>query len=266
MRLQYDLNQVLVNKYENSATLPPHSDDEGSIKPDSAIFTVSLGSSGKIEFSHMSSGDKQELAVEPNSLYSMTRQSQNFYKHHVLPNNSDNLRYSITLRCVHWTNFNSTYAVGDSNFGGLEFGSGRGKVGTVTPSFRDWTACVKDIVPTNCAPYRNVVVMSGTNDLKINHNNVLETYQVLKGKVEQIREVNQQGNIFVCPVLPSRDLAINKKINEFNRLLFHDLQQSNLRVNFVLRFNEFAAHGVLKDTLHDKRTPRDILHINSMLD
>ena len=44
MRLQYDLNQVLVNKYENSATLPPHSDDEGSIKPDSSIFTVSLGS------------------------------------------------------------------------------------------------------------------------------------------------------------------------------------------------------------------------------
>ena len=54
-RLQYDLNQVLVNKYENSATLPPHSDDEGSIKPDSSIFTVSLGSSGKIEFSHISS-------------------------------------------------------------------------------------------------------------------------------------------------------------------------------------------------------------------
>ena len=88
MSLQYDLNQVLVNKYENSSTLPPHSDDEGSIKPDSSIFTVSLGSSGKIEFSHISSGDKQELAVEPNSLYSMTRQSQKKYKHHVLPNNS----------------------------------------------------------------------------------------------------------------------------------------------------------------------------------
>ena len=262
MRLQYDLNQVLVNKYENSATLLPHSDDEGSIKPDSSIFTVSLGSSGKIEFSHMSSGDKQELAVEPNSLYSMTRQSQKFYKHHVLPNNSDNVRYSITLRCVHWTNFNSTYAVGDSNFGGLEFGSGRGKVGTATPGFRDWAACVKDIIPTKCAPYRNVVVMCGTNDLKINNNNVLETYQVLKGKVEQIREVNQHGNIFVCPVLPSRDLAMNQRINEFNRLLFHYLQQSNLRVNFVHGFNEFAVHGILKDTLHDKRTPRDILHIN----
>ena len=51
---------------------------------------------------------------------------------------------------------------------------------------------------------------------------------------------------------------MNQRINEFNRLLFHDLQQSNLRVNFDNGFNEFAAHGVLKD----KRTPRDILHIN----
>ena len=132
----------------------------------------------------------------------MTRQSQKFYKHHVLPNNSHNVRYSITLRCVHWTNFNSTYDVGDSNFGGLEFGSGRGTVVTATRGFRDWAACVKDIIPTKCAPYRNVVVMCGTNDLKISNNNVLETHQVLKGKVEQIREVNQDGNIFF-PVLPS---------------------------------------------------------------
>ena len=50
------------------------------------------------------------------------------YKHQVLPNESNTVRYSITLRSVHWTNFNSTYAVGDSNFGGIEFGSGRGKV------------------------------------------------------------------------------------------------------------------------------------------
>ena len=87
--------------------------------------------------------------------------------------------------------------------------SGRCKVGTATPGFRDWAACVKDIKPTKCAPFRNVVVMCGTNDLKINDNNVLETYKILEGKVEQIREVNQHGNIFVFPVLPSRDLAMN---------------------------------------------------------
>ena len=96
----------------------------------------------------------------------MTRQSQNFFKHQVLRNDSNNVRYSITLRCVHWANFNSTYAVGDSNFGGIEFGSGRGKVGNATPGFRDWAACVKESVPSKCASYRNSVVMCGKITLK----------------------------------------------------------------------------------------------------
>ena len=62
MKLQYDLNQVLVNKYESAAALPSHrySDNEGSIKPESSIFTVSLGSSGKIEVSNVISGGEQE--------------------------------------------------------------------------------------------------------------------------------------------------------------------------------------------------------------
>ena len=87
--------------------------------------------------------------------------------------------------------------------------------------------------------------MCGTNDFKNNQNNVLETYKVLKGKIEQIINVNEHGNVFVCPVLPSRELAINQRINEFYRYLFHDLQQSNLRVNFV----NGVAHVILKDTL-----------------
>ena len=173
MKLQYDPNQVLVNKYESAAALPSHSDNETSIKPESSIFTVSLGSTGKIEFSNVISGGEQELTVEPKILYAMTRQSQNFFKHQVLLNEFNTVRYSITLRCVHWTNFNSTlYAVVDSNFGGIEFGSGRGKVGNATPGFIDWAACVKDIIPSKCASYRNVVFMCRTNGLKNNQNNV----------------------------------------------------------------------------------------------
>ena len=91
----------------------------------------------------------------------------------------------------------------------------------------------------------------------------LETYKVLKWKIEQIRSVNELENVFVCPVLPYRDLAINQRINEFNRYLFHDLQQRNLGVNSVHGCNEFAAHGIFKDTLHGKRTHRDVLHINA---
>ena len=264
MHLDYDLNQVLVNKYDTSDNLPPHSDNEGSIRPDSSIITVSLGSSGKIEFSHMQSGNKEELTVEPRSLYAMSRNSQNYYKHQVLANTSDQIRYSITLRCVHWTYFNSTYAVGDSNFGHIEFGSGKGKVGTATPGVKDWAACVKDIDPTKCASYRNIVIMCGTNDLKVNDPKILEIYQGLKGKIEQIREINPHGKIFVCPVLPSRSQALNQRINAFNRYLFGDLQQSNSKVTIVNGFSEFVdPTGLLKTTLHDKRSPTDVLHINN---
>ena len=261
--LQYDLNQILVNKYEPSDALPLHSDNEGSIKPESSIFTVSLNSSGKIGFSNVKTKEKQELNVEANSLYEMSRQSQNYFKHEVCPNATNQSRYSITLRSVHWTNYNSTCAIGDSNFGRIEFGSGHGKVGTATPGIREWAPCVKDIKPSVCASYRNVVVMCGTNDLKNKDCDVRTIYQVYKGKIEQIREENQACNLFVCPVLPSRNRNLNHKINDFNWYLFNDLQHDSLRVHIVQGFNEFADHsGVLRPSLHDLRTPNDTLHIN----
>ena len=264
MGLQYDLNQILVNKYEPSNSLPPHSDNEGSIRPDSSIMTVSLNAPAKIEFSNIKTGLKEELDVAPNSLYEMSRQSQNYFKHQVISNTSDQARYSITFRCVHWTNYNSTCAIGDSNFGHIEFGSGHGKVGTATPGVKEWAACVKDIEPSKCASYRNVVLMCGTNDLKVKDSNVKSIYQLYKGKVEQIREVNQYSNIFICPVLPSSDWNLNQKINDFNRLLFTDMQNGSMRINIVQGFNVFADHsGVLKPSLHDRRTPTDKLHINN---
>ena len=262
--LPYDLNQVLVNKYEQSAELPAHSDNEGSINPDSNIFTVSLGCTGKLRFTNIKSGSVQELEVEPNSLYSMSRQSQNFYKHQVLQNNTEQARYSITLRCVNWTFYNSTYAVGDSNFGRIEFGVGRGKVGAATPGMKDWAPCVSDIKPEKCASFKNVVIMCGTNDLKDSQCDVLKTYQVFKGKVEEMQEVNPHCNILVCPILPSRSREINKKINAYNRYLCSDLLHSELRVNLVQGFQEFAdSQGFLKTDLHDLRTPNDKLHINT---
>ena len=261
--IPYELNQILVNKYKDSSSfLPAHSDNEGSIRPESSIFTISLGGSGTIKFT----GEKDEsteLKVDPNSLYAMSRDSQNVFKHEVLPNDSGQPRYSITFRSVHWTFYNSTYMVGDSNFGKIKFGSEKGSLGAATPGQRDFAAQVKDIDPLKCASYRNIVVMSGTNDLKEENADIMGTYKALKGKIEQIRDTNPKGNIFVCQVLPSRDRALNRKINIFNKLLYDDLQQCNiLKVNLVDGFPEFAAGGVLKDKLHDKRTPSDTLHIN----
>ena len=262
--LGYELNQVLVNRYSGpDALLPKHSDNEYDINPESDIFTLSIGDSATVKFSSTFTSDKSELPVENRSLYSMKRSSQNFYTHQIDANPNNSVRYSITIRSIHWTFLNSLHAIGDSNFGKIQFGEGKGKVGKSTPGKRDWAATVSDIVPSNSMSYKNVVTMVGTNDLKLPNCDVMGTYKKYKGKLEQIRELNPRCNIYVCPVLPSRSHKINERIFEFNRLLFNDLVISNLKISLVRGLGDFLDRGnILRSALHDQRTNEDVLHIN----
>ena len=262
--LDYELNQVLINRYSGTnASLPEHSDNEPDINPQSSIFTASLGCEASVTFKHMKSGITSELIVKDKSLYEMSRDLQNQYTHQILPSPNNSLRYSITFRCVHWKYLNSTYFTGDSNFGKLKLGEGRGTIGASTPGFKDFTPTVDKINPNKCASYKNTVIMCGTNDLKLPNANALHTYKIYKGKLEKIRECNPKGNLFVCPVLPSRDRNINSRIVQFNRYLFNDLAKGDLNVQIVQGFGEFVDRdGFLKGSLHDKRTDSDVLHIN----
>ena len=111
--------------------------------------------------------------------------------------------------------------------------------------------------------FKNIVTMCGTNNLKIDDANVINVYKTYKGKLEEICKRSPKCNIFVCPVLPSRDHKINERIFEFNRLLFDDLVHSNLRISLVRGLNVFLdKHFCLKAAFHDRRTDSDILHIN----
>ena len=199
----------------------------------------------------------------------MTRESQNSFTHHMdaepeLPDNA--VRYSLTFRRVHWTNLNSTYMVGDSNFGRIKFGEGRSHVGKSTPGCVGWAPHVDDIDPLKCASFQNIMVMCGTNDLKgdtIANNAIKQIYKRYKYKFEQIRLLNPQCNIFVCPVLPTRSHKINGKIDIFNQFIYTDLIQSNIGVRLVAGFAGFVEYsGLLKANLHDPRAPGDALHIN----
>ena len=146
--LDYKLNQVLLNRYTGpDASLPSHSDDENDINPTSSIFTVSIGNSATVTFTNIKSGEESELIVEDRSLYRMTKDSQNEFKHQIRQYPDNSVRYSLTFRCTHWSFLNSTYAVGDSNFGCIRFGEGRGNVGAATPGLKDWSAKVDDIIP-----------------------------------------------------------------------------------------------------------------------
>lgn len=260
----FQLNQILINKYTGpEALLPKHSDNEYDINPDSDIFTVSLGDTTTVKFTSNTTSEIINLPVEHRSLYSMKRSSQNYFKHQIDVNPNNVVRYSITFRSIHWTFLNSLYAVGDSNFGKIQFGEGKGKVGKSTPGKRDWAATVNGIIPSKCMSYKNVVTMVGTNDLKLPDCNVVNTYRKYKGKLEQIRELNPRCNIFVCPVLPSRSRKINERIFQFNRLLFDDLVHCDINVQLVRGLGEFLDRGnLLRSTLHDQRTNEDVLHIN----
>ncbi len=79
-------NSVLINHFPDSSSSSPsrshlemHSDDEKTILPDSKIITISVGATRKIVFEPKQCEGQQlvELNVRSNSMYVMSRSSQN---------------------------------------------------------------------------------------------------------------------------------------------------------------------------------------------
>ena len=269
-RFHYTLNSCLVNKYQgNSSTLPEHSDDEGDICPWSSIFTVSVGSTRTVVFRDKVNNQETPLHCAGRSMYEMSRISQNFIKHQIKAQpeveNSPQVRYSLTFRAVHWANFNSTILIGDSNFGKIQFGVGAGKIGQATPGLRTFAATVDDIEPLSCSPFRNIVVMVGTNNLKndMTDPEIRDLYKSYKLKIIQMRHLNPKAKILVCPVLPTKSSVINKRIFKFNNYICNDLMQSDLKILFVEGFIDFLdkqSHLLRNDLAVGDAN--DILHIN----
>ena len=141
-------------------------------------------------------------------------------------------------------------------------------MGAATPGLRDWAPHVTDINPQKTLGYKNVVVMSGTNDLKIEMDDeeveILNVYKKYKAKFEEIRKINPSCRLFVCPVLPTRDTSINNRVRKFNKLIHNDLMKAGLKICFVEGFSSFVdfSSGLLKESLFDKRSETDVLHIN----
>ena len=104
------ITSCLVNQFSGKDSfLKEHSDDEMNIYPESSIFTVSLGDTGTVKFREVCSGSKFELKPASGSLYTMSRKSQNYFKHEIcVDEQSNSVRYSLTFRAVHWRFWNST--------------------------------------------------------------------------------------------------------------------------------------------------------------
>ena len=267
------INACLVNKYVGSEShLPQHSDNEVTIHPESSIFTLSLGQQCSIKFTERQTKEESHCICTSRSLYHMTRKSQDFFEHCIEPGSiTDGTRFSLTFRSIDWRNKNSTCLAGDSNTGLLRFGTNkRGTFGELMPGQKFWAPKIQDIDPKLCCSYTNVILMCGINDVRhpsVNcSQDIHKLYHQLKLKVRQIKSLNPKCHIYTCPLLPTKDYELNKKVNCFNERIFNDLVKSNLGVQCVSGFGRFADNtGLLGRELSrsfDRYNNQDILHLN----
>lgn len=265
---KYELNACLVNQYEGpESSLSEHSDDEYSINPDSDIFTISLGSPRNITFKEIFTGEETVHTAKPDSLYVMSRQSQNVFRHRIdADSDCTELRYSLTFRSVHWRFLNSTCVIGDSNTKGIKFGTGKGTVGHSTPGKQVYSPKINMINPLDCASYSNVVIAVGVNDLKFNNvkniNDVRSIYCNYRSKIMEIKRINNRCMIFILPVLPTKLMSINRKVMDFNNLIISDLPCACDSVTIIGGVTQFLDRfsGLLSESLSGSRG--DTLHIN----
>ena len=251
------LNSCLVNRYTGPTSyLPIHSDNERSIHPDSSIYTLSLGHECTVKFKDVLSSNAHQHQALPGSLYSMTRASQEFFKHSIDKNPSlsnTSVRISLTFRSVHWRNHNSTVILGDSNTGGLKFGTSGRTFRASMPGKRVPTFTIAELDATKCLGYNNIVVSCGLNDIRKKniqtHEQVKAVYVDYKTKIENISSTNKRARIFVSPMLPTSLPDVNRKCRMFNRLIFDDLIQFNANISAIHGFDQYVDHvnGCLKE-------------------
>jgi len=247
-KLTYRPNSVLINYYPplndigEISSLPSHSDDEPDILADSEIATVSIGDKRSINFSlihHLKKPPEfmKNICPESNSVYVMTRSSQAWYRHSISPtvNTAAQLpveigRFSVTLRTISKKFNRSTVVIGDSNTKPIKFGSGKGTVGESLPGTRVKASKISSIDPLSCIGYSNVVIVCGTNDLRIESvkkaGDIHQLVDILSFKLQQIKKLCPHTKIFVTAVLPSRLPAMNKNIMLFNNLVSEMLYQN----------------------------------------
>lgn len=109
-------NSAAITKYEHSTShIPPHQDNESQIVPGSSIVCVSLGATRDVVFRSLPPArlDKLTLTVRHGGVYTMSRESQDYFDHSVPPSNADtkpkpappgethpDMRISITFRML----------------------------------------------------------------------------------------------------------------------------------------------------------------------
>ena len=258
--------QCLINRFEGpDSFLPVHSDDEKIIDPISEIYTVSLGSTGKLKYTNRLTGEQRILPAEGCSLYVMTRKSQAAWSHGIEKSTEfQGVRYSITLRTVAKRYYRSTIIMGDSNTRYLKFGIGSGTFGYNMPGEAIYAPRIEDLDPTACIGYSNIVVHCGINNIKNRGTSVPDCAKRLINKVESIRSLCPKSKVTLNPILPTKIDSLNSRCKQFNNITFDymDAQQDHFLQR--LNFNIFADErtDLLKNEL-GRFNNYDTIHLGS---
>lgn len=273
-----EINSCLINMYTGgSSFLPEHSDDEPVIKPESNIFTITIGNKCDIKFRNRFTNDVETMCPENGSLYVMSRPSQNIWTHKIDKNPTISeetyTRYSITLRSVSNNYKSSTIILGDSNTKYLKFGNDKGSFGSKMPGRRMETFHIGDITPLSCLGYQNIIVHVGINDIRDRSpgrkgsdpapSDIKGHFMRLKERVELIQLLCPQSSLIVSSVLPTKLHILNYRAEIFNRLLHNYVYNDNpgLRIinhkQFMLNDSLNAEYGCYKNT-------QDVLHLGKL--
>ena len=274
------INSIVVNRYTGPESfLPEHQDNETSIRAGSDIITVSLGRRANLSFRNcLDRTDEQHIEIRSCSMYAMSQSSQSYWTHRIDADPSaadDSVRYSITMRSISKHNKNSTVVLGDSNTRFLD-GENKHRCGfnSTMPGRRIPTYHIREIDPTKCIGYQNVIVHVGINSLNeyskgrlvtdFAPNDVDSHVNHLINKLEEIRCLSPRARIIVSPILPTKLAELNERAVNFNRQLINYVKGSKGDVK-LLNFNSFVCGrtGLLDQQFSSYMRPRNPLHLGS---
>ena len=272
-----NFNSVLVTDYpDQSSYIPPHSDDEKEIEPDSTILTISVGGERSVLFREKPPSQRNEelreisLPVANGEVYIMTRQSQDHWDHAVPkppPGSVVGPRISITFRQIRDIKLNhvqrprrsqespmSTHTVTPrrvlilSDSKNMDFDCSLLK--SPVKVFRKNLFYLRDIAQHSLAIQQSdlVLISSGINDLRHRKASPLQIHNFLKSFTEQF----QTQFLFdsICPMAMRADRfnLINQQSDRLNELLVHLSVHSK---NFKLFENlNFGLSHLASDGLH----------------
>lgn len=258
-----EFNSVLVHKYETGLDyIPPHSDNEQGIVPDSSIVTISIGDTRTMKFREKCTKTFAitELSLHHGEVMVMSRRSQDCYDHQIAPEADRGARISFTFRQLRDTRQQRPSAAATKH-----------KILVLTDSrnesfdsneFKNSLVCftepmyyLKDLVDhkQQIGEARCVLISSGLNDI-IKHNATPDILaEHMTHFVSRAKKLHPNTTILYESVGPLALRAdptgyYNRVINDHNRRMFQlSLKSDNFKLFDTL---ELGLAHLSRDGIH----------------